>query len=178
MYTGSFFLYGWKGVDTLIAAAKQFPREVELVLVGGSTEEMAAIQAATTGYPAGSIRLIGRVRHPEIPGHLASADILVLPNNKGDANSERYTSPLKLFEYMASGKPIIASDLPSMREVLNENNCTFFFPGDPTSLARAVQTVLDDPSAAQSKASQSLADVQRYSWKKRARAIVEFVRNV
>lgn len=178
MYTGSFFLYGWKGVDTLIEAAKQFPSGVEMVLIGGTNEEVSALQTTTAGNHAGSIRLIGRIPHPEIPKYLASADILVLPNKKGDANSERYTSPLKLFEYMASGKPIIASDLPSMREILNDNNCTFFSPGDPTSLARAIQVVLNDPVVAQKKAAQALADAQHYSWKKRAQTIVQFVRNV
>ena len=64
------------------------------------------------------VRLVGYVPPGEVPLWLAAADVLALPNSAGEAISARYTSPLKLFEYMAAGRGIVASDLPSLREVL------------------------------------------------------------
>lgn len=178
MYTGSFFLYGWKGVDILLEAAKKLPDTIKTVLIGGNEKEIENVRATIgdqLNRSHGNIELLGRIPHHEIPSYLKSADILVLPNKKGDANSERYTSPLKLFEYMASGVPIVSADLPSMREVLNEKNCAFFAPGDSGSLVKAIGLILNDYENANAKARQALEDVKRYTWKNRAQSILSFL---
>lgn len=86
-----------------------------------------------------------------------------------------YTSPLKLFEYMASGKPIIASDLPSSREVLTENMAHFFRPDDPESLTNTINEVITNISEADKRARQAFVEVAQYSWASRAQKIVEFI---
>jgi glycosyltransferase involved in cell wall biosynthesis len=94
--------------------------------------------------------------------------VLVLPN-PASAISTRFTSPLKLFEYMAAGRPIVASDLPSIREVLrHEENALLVEPGNPSALAAGVRRLLDDRALADRLSSAALADVQDYSWNRRA----------
>ena len=78
-----------------------------------------------------------------MPYWLKSADVLVLPNKKGEKISERYTSPLKLFEYMASGRPMIVSDLSSLREIVSAETAMFVEPNDPQALVSGIRGVFD-----------------------------------
>ena len=146
LYTGS--MYAWKGVGTLTEAEDLLP-EVQVMVVSGKP-------------------------FSEIPLYLHAADVLVLPNSGAGAVSSRFTSPMKLFEYMASGTPIAASDVPAVREVLGEGEAYFFTPDDPQSLAGAVRRALDDPGS-QSVAAKARQAVQRYSWDTRAQDILRFI---
>jgi glycosyltransferase involved in cell wall biosynthesis len=110
----------------------------------------------------------GPVAPTEVEARLAQAEILVLPNT-GTKVSARYTSPLKLFEYLAAGKPIIASDLPALREVLRqEENCLLTPPGDARALADAIKRLAADPALSERLARQAFADADQYTWDRRA----------
>ncbi|OGZ05815.1 MAG: hypothetical protein A2845_03355 [Candidatus Lloydbacteria bacterium RIFCSPHIGHO2_01_FULL_49_22] len=176
MYVGSFAR--WKGVATLRGAwaklRKQFPN-AHLVMVGGTTKDL-------THFPecrelAGDTQCIVRGHLPSsmIPTYLRAADILVLPNEPVSEESIRFTSPIKLFEYMASGRPIVASDLPSMREILNETNASLFISGDKDDLARSIADLLVNKGAGDEHAKNASALVREYSWEARARRLVAFV---
>ena len=82
---------------------------------------------------------------------------------------------MKLFEYMASGVPIVASDLPSLREVLDESSCYLCKPDNPESLAKTIKEALIDQNMAQNKAKNALAKVREYTWSKRAEMISLFI---
>lgn len=172
LYCGSLYLYDWKGVDVFLAAAEISREDYLAVLVGGEPGEMAKIKEAHSGN---NILLVGRQRHEDIHYYLKSADVLVLPNKSGDKMSEKYTSPLKLFEYMASRRPIVASDLPSIREILNENNCVFFEPDNSKNLADKIKSVLRDNRLTEKVVEQAYGDVKQYAWEKRARNIIDFI---
>lgn len=167
-YTGNF--YSWKGVDTLADAAKLLP-EVQVVLVGGTDEydyqRIAAKAAVVSNLTARRFEDASRM-----PAYLAAADVLVIPNAKGTAISERHTSPLKLFEYMAAGRPIVASDLPSLREILDTDTAVFFTPDDPVSLAHAIKTALD-PDRARVMVEECKKRIGVYSWDARAAAALK-----
>ena len=108
---------------------------------------------------------------------MKACDALVLPNKKGDAISEKFTSPMKLFEYMASGVPIIASDLPSIREVLDENSAIFFEAGNSKDLHSAIQKLFSAPSRTREKLSLRAVSLSReYDWKKRGEKIAVFLK--
>lgn len=173
LYTGSFYLRDWKGVDILLEAAKYFDENYCFVLVGGEEGEIEKIQEQ---YQLKNLILVPRQPHQQIPYYLKAADVLVLPNKKGDAMSERYTSPLKLFEYMAAQRPIVASDLPSIREVLNGQNSILVAPNDPFSLAEGIRKVLINKELAQRLAQKAFKNVQNYSWQNRAQKILNFIR--
>ena len=87
-----------------------------------------------------------------------------------------FTSPLKLFDYMAAGVPIVASDLPALREVLqHERNVLLARPGDPDSFAEAVRRLLGEPELARRLGQQAREDVRQYGWDARAAALLDFI---
>jgi len=173
LYTGSFYLYDWKGVDVLLEASKLFSNEHLFLLVGGSREDIKKIQ---NKYKLKNTMLIGHKLHREIPYYLKAADVLVLPNKKGDETSEKYTSPLKLFEYMASGVPIVASDLHSIKEILNEKNAVLVEPNNFQNLTEGIIKALENPDFSDKISKQALLDVSKYTWNKRSVKIIEFIK--
>jgi glycosyltransferase involved in cell wall biosynthesis len=78
---------------------------------------------------------------------------------------------MKLFEYLASRTPIVASDLPSLREVLNENNSILVTPDEPVKLAAGIKLILADPALADILSRQASQDVLAYSWDERAKKL-------
>ena len=176
-YAGS--LYGGKGIDTLLEAAALVGDDVEFLIVGGTSEEVGRHRLLASERGIRNVRFLGFVRPAEVPRYLGSADALVMPP-EGEARGAggemigRYMSPLKMFEYMASGTPVVASDLPTLREVLRDGrNALLFPPGDARALAAAVERVLGDPSTARVLAERALEDVRRYTWQERAASIIE-----
>lgn len=174
MYTGH--LYDWKGADVLVEATRYFPEDYLLVLVGGTEEDLTVYgrKIKEQGL-ASKIFLLGWWPHRDIPYFLKAADVLVLSNKAGDPLSEKYTSPLKLFEYMASGRPIVASDLPSLREILSSERAILVKPNDPRALAEGIKRVMADDALAKKIAEEALKSVQQYSWQNRAEQILSFL---
>lgn len=170
MYIGH--LFDWKGADVLVKASAYLGPDVQVILGGGTSQDVARMKS---DYPDTTARFEGFVQFSLLPLYLRAADILVIPNSKDGGTSEFYTSPLKLFAYMASGKPIIASDLPSLREILNETNGFFFRAGDERSLADTINDVLKNSDEAKNKAQQSFSDVRQYTWELRSRHIESFM---
>ena len=171
LYSGH--LYDWKGADTLAEAAKLSDVDFYFLFVGGTEKDLRRFREEYADVK--NIRIIGQKPHFEIPMYLSAADVLVLPNSGKEEISRFYTSPLKLFEYMASGRPILASDLPSIREILNENNALFFEADNPFSLASMIKKVLCDNKLSNTIAQKALQDVQKYSWRERAENIIKFM---
>ncbi len=149
IYTGS--NYSWKGVDTLMATKNLFSPEVDLLIVSGKP-------------------------YTEIPLYLKASDILVLPNTAKEEVSKTYTSPMKLFEYMASGRPIVASDIPSIREILNNRNALFVQPDNPEDFALKIKQLLENKDFANKISIQALRDVRAYTWESRAKLILDFIK--
>ena len=170
LYAGSFGLYEWKGVDVAREAARHAP-EVAWLFVGGSLDECDALKRGA----AANVYTLPRVHRKDIPNLISAADVLLLPNKRGDAASERDTSPMKLFEYMASGVPVVASDVPSLREVVNDRNAFLVVPNDPILLAEKVRHVLANSGEASTRAASARADVKNYTWDKRAEGILQFL---
>jgi glycosyltransferase involved in cell wall biosynthesis len=97
----------------------------------------------------------------------------VLPNT-ATAISERYTSPLKLFEYLAAGRAIIASDLPALREVLTHDVTAWLVPpGDAAALAGALGTLARDSARRQRFGEAARALSAEYTWDRRAERLEE-----
>jgi len=83
--------------------------------------------------------------------------------------STAYTSPLKLFEYMASGRPVVASDLPALREVLRpDDNAVLVEPGSADALAAGIRRIVGDAAFGRRLAANARRDVADYTWDKRA----------
>jgi len=176
-YTGH--LYSWKGAQTLAQAAPLFDSNARALLIGGNPAELEHFgtefgsSKTASGEPA--VLLAGLKPYALMPLYLKAADILVLPNSAKEAISRLYTSPIKLFQYMAAGVPIVASDLPSIREVLDESNAVLVEPDSPRALADGVNKLLADAELGQRLARKAQEDVKKYSWTNRAAVIVAFM---
>jgi glycosyltransferase involved in cell wall biosynthesis len=153
-------------VDTVIMAMKYLAGEKLLILGGGGRSEELKRLARNEGV-SGRVEFAGAVPRTVIRDYLARAKIAVLPNVP--SVQSQFSSPLKLFEYMAYGIPIVASDMPVFEEILTHGkNAVLFEPGDPLALAGAIRTLLDDPELAAKIARAAREDVQDYTYDKRA----------
>jgi glycosyltransferase involved in cell wall biosynthesis len=150
------------------------PEDVQVVFLGGTEGQQEALRAKYGSQR--NISVIGRVGHTEVPEYTVSADILVLPDLATHTYNNLYTSPMKLFEYMASRRPIIASRVSSLMEVLNEQSAELFESGNPEALALGVSEVLGHPDRARERASSAYAKVAEFTWEKRAQAILAHMR--
>lgn len=172
MYTGS--LFDWKGVDSLIRAIKYLPEDVLVYFVGGTDGDVAVCKENIEEASNDRVSFISFQSFSKIPLWDRAADVLVLPNTGKQKVSMYYTSPMKLFDYMASGKPIVASSTPAILEILNSENSILVEPDSPEELARGIDLVLRDHNLAEKLSSKSLADSKQYTWLERARKITDF----
>jgi glycosyltransferase involved in cell wall biosynthesis len=173
-------LYPWKGVDVLIEAMRTVTG-ADLVVVGGLPPETDLDRLKRLVSELGledRVRFRGFIPPADLDSERCKADLFAIPLL--DSTTARlFTSPLKLFEAMASGRPIVASDLPSIREVLtHEKNALLVPPGDAGALASAIERLLLDRELARALAARAFEDVKAYSWDRRAEAIEKFVREV
>jgi glycosyltransferase involved in cell wall biosynthesis len=162
-----------KGLDVLVEAAQWVP-DLYFLLVGGPAQHVTALQQqwVKLGLPPDHFIAVGTVPPDHIPPYLAAADVCLItsPQNEFFANE---TSPMKLFEYMLAGKAIIASDLPSTREVVQHGHSAYLIPpSDPQGLAQALQTLHADPALRQRLGATAHQAALGYTWEARARHIL------
>ena len=118
--------------------------------------------------------IVSEVPPQEVPLYMKAVDVLVM-NYPDTEHYARYMSPLKMFEYMASGTPIVTADLPSIREILNEEMAYFFKHDSTNDLTGVIGRVLDNQQETKNKASRAQGIVRRYSWSQRAENILNLI---
>jgi glycosyltransferase involved in cell wall biosynthesis len=173
-------LYAWKGVDVLLDALVLVPEAHGLIVGGHAAEpDLARLQAhAERSGLGGRVTFTGMVPPGDVPALLAGARVLALPN-PASAISSRFTSPLKLFEYMSAGRAIVASDLPAIREILrHEVNALLVEPGSAVALAGAIRILLADTALADRLARAALDAAPEYSWARRAEKLEALLTDV
>ena len=158
----------WKGINTLLDAAELLPENVLIVIIGGTEEQIARLRSR---HPR--VRFLGYRPYAELPDNQSAADVLVLTGDPSSETARFYTSPLKLFTYMASGIPIVATDLPSFRDVLSEREA-FFCEPNAAALAETLTFAVTHPKDATARAERARQRVREFSWSARARAISAF----
>ncbi len=171
VYTGH--LYGWKGVDTLAESAKLLPNNYLVVFVGGTDLDVRRFKDNYERFS--TIRIIGQVKHSEIPIWQKAGDILILPNTAKEKISAYYTSPMKLFEYMASKRPVIATKIPSILEILNEKNSILVEADYPQKMKEVIIKTGQSIESCKALATQAFVDVEKHTWDKRAERIKKFI---
>jgi len=166
LYTGQ--LFSWKGVDTLIRAAGVLNAGSSIYIVGGSDEDVIKLKKQIPDADYSRIKFISFQPHNLIPLWQKAADVLVLPNTAKEDISLYYTSPMKLFEYMASGRPIVASRIPSITEILNETNAYLAEADNPSSFVEKINFALLNTADSDKIAKVARTEVGQYTWDRRA----------
>lgn len=170
----------WKGIDLVLQAVALAP-QLRLKLIGGSKpDEIARVKQAIAELKIGErVELTGRVPQRELPALLGQCACAVHALPAGLNISERLTSPLKVFEYMAVGVPVVASDVPSLREFLVDgDNARLFRAGDAAGLAAALSEVCRDGALAARLSGKAKADAQKYTYDARAANLLRLMRQV
>jgi len=169
-------LYQGRGVDIIIHMAKSCPW-ADFHLIGGTEQDIRSWKTKIS--ESKNIIFHGFVSPAVAEKMRISMDVLLAPyQNKvsisGRGNTVKWMSPLKIFEYMAAGKPIISSDLPVLREVLNhEQNALLCPPDDALEWKNALEGLKDDPQLAKSLAQAAYVDfMKNYTWQARAERLI------
>jgi glycosyltransferase involved in cell wall biosynthesis len=168
-----------KGVDLLIEAIAKSGRPIALGLVGGPETMADALRKRwlALGLPAEGFVFLGRVDPVEVPACLAAFDVCTMPFPWTE-HFAYYASPLKLFEYMASGKAIISSDLPATVEVVqNGESALLYPPGDVEALSAALTQLYDDPALRERLGTEAKREAIDYAWQTRAERILQAVKD-
>lgn len=172
VYTGG--LLAWKGVDVLVEAARRLP-SAYFVVAGGLDADVARIRVLAGGLQ--NVRIDGFQSPEKIPTYLAAGDVGVVPNRSLPAISAKYTSPLKVFESMAAGLPLVASDVPSLAAILRRDlDAVLVTPDDPVSLARGIESLLGDAGLRARMSLNLLARAGEHTWAARARRVLAWMR--
>ena len=169
-----------KGIPDIIAAAPAMLAacpDLRFLFVGGPLDRVPHYQGliAALGLPAERFAFHDKRPMAEVPAWCAAADLLLMPYPQ-DPQYAANLSPLKMFEYMACHRPILASALPSIGEILQDGtNAALCAPSDPPSLARRAIEVLNTPSLGEKLAERAARDVSTLTWDNRARHILDFI---
>ena len=174
-YAGSF--HPGKGADFVIQLAREI-QSAEFHLIGGPKESESRI-ANKTRIPD-NVHLHGYLPHASIQSHLQQFDILLAPYKftvlpaSGNFDIASWMSPLKIFEYMSTGIPIIASDLPVLREVLeHERNCLLCMPEDIDQWVFAINKLINNPALGKRLSRNAKNDFeQSYTWDSRVQQLL------
>lgn len=171
LYTGH--LYSWKGVETLVHAGELVGDRVSIYVVGGTEKDVLRFREEFGHIP--NLHIIGHRPHNEIPLWQKAADVVVLPNTAREDISKYYTSPMKLFEYMASKRPIVATDIPSIREILDDTRAIIITPDDSEAMARGIINALEGHDLTNRITDTAYRFVMLHTWEKRAKRVLEFI---
>jgi glycosyltransferase involved in cell wall biosynthesis len=180
-YVGRLHTMGMtKGLDTLVDAIGHAGREgaaVDLLLVGGPEEGIKTIreQWQAGGLPSERLHPVGQVLAGDVPRYLAAMDVGAMPLPWTE-HFAYYASALKLFEYMAAGCAVLASDLPSTAEVVRNGETALLAPpGDVVAFADAIRRLVTDRALCRTLGERARIEVRRYTWSARADRIRAFI---
>jgi glycosyltransferase involved in cell wall biosynthesis len=170
-YTGH--LYLGRGIELLFELAKRNPA-IQFLWVGGTEGAVRDWRERLKREGVANVLLPGFINQERLPVYQAASDILVMPYEKtitvsSGANTEKFASPMKVFEYMAAGRAILSSDLPVLREVLHEGIAAFAPPEDVDAWDRQLKMLLADKSERIKIGEASKAEAAQYSWEARTR---------
>lgn len=172
-------LYPGRGIELIEAMAAARPRVLFLIYGGNEAD----VQVRRKSHSLHNLYYMGYVSHPEAQQAMRAMDVLLMPYQKNVSigvkghDTACWMSPMKMFEYLASGVPLISSDLPVLREVLSDGkNCLLAHPSRSESWLAALDRLLADPALAQSLGAEGHQQYRReHTWTYRARRILEAI---
>ncbi len=178
-FVGSF--HYWHGVENLIRiieATVQKHHRVKFLMVGdGGPLKQSLGEFISSNGLAGKVHLTGLVKHQEIPRYIAAMDIVLAPYPRLKFD---YYSPVKLYEYLSSGRAVVSSRMGQIGEVIRDGENGFLCePDDISAMTRKITTLIESPELIQRVGAQARADVlQHYTWKKRGQQLAALCEQV
>jgi len=174
-YTGHF--YPGRGMDLLTTIARSMP-EVNFLWVGGQEKDIAPWQAELNAQSIHNVTITGFIPNSRLPMYQAAADILAMPYGKkiegsSGGNIARVINPMKMFDYLSTGRAIIASNIPVFHEILNEKIAVFCDPDNTKDWVSAINTLSVNNNLRVSMQESALVAAKSYSWKNRARISID-----
>ena len=176
VWVGGF--YPWHDLDLLLKSfslvLKRYP-SAKLILVGDGPNRQLITQEVEENGLWPSIIMTGAIAHTRVPEMLSIADIALVPSARVSASQGGTGTPLKLFEYMAAGKPIVATALNHAVEVIQDgHNGLLVAAGDVNMFAEAILKLLDDPAERARLGQNARREaIEKYSWEKYTRTLEE-----
>lgn len=174
-YTGH--LYAGRGIEVIAELAERCAR-ADFHIVGGMEEDIARWRNELRDVR--NIRFHGFVPHGQLGRYLRACDVLLAPYQRkvsvlGGGDTAKWMSPMKLFEYMAAGKPIICSDLPVLREVLEDGKTALLCPPDDVGRWEAALCSLQENVSLRAQLGKNAREefLQKYTWEARVRNVVK-----
>ncbi len=170
--------YRGRGLELLVRVAGRMP-DVQFLVVGGREWDNLFWREMAREEGAGNFRMEGFVQQREVPDYLRASDVLVMPYSSGmtiedGTEAGEFTSPLKLFEYMAVAKPIVATAVPSVLEILRHGeNSILVSPDNDEEFFHALELVLSDQSLCARISQRARSDAAEYTWEKRVERIID-----
>ena len=174
-YAGN--IYEGRGIDYLIDVSLRM-KDVLFLIVGGLEQDVARYTEIARLKQAGNFILKGFVYHRIVPLYLTASDLLVMPYTsgmtiRGGTVASDFTSPIKLFEYMASRRPIVATAIPSVCEILEDGvNAVLVRPDSSDTLHEGIKKILENPGLANGLAVRASEDVRAFTWEGRAKKLL------
>ncbi len=164
-YTGSF--YRGRGIEFMTRLMPYFP-DINFLFVGGEGKHVLEFKDLLSQKKIKNATVTGFIENANVALYQAAADILIMPHEysvagSGGGDISGVCSPLKMFDYLASGRAIISSDLPVLREVLNQNNAVLCPPEDFEAWKQAIQTLRFDSQKRIALGCQAQKDALGYS---------------
>ncbi len=142
----------------------------------GVEEIVEAVEEIKKDFPEVHLKVVNNVPHSEIPKYLKAFDILLMPF-PNTTHYAYYMSPIKMFEYMAAGKSIIATDLPSIREVLDDSSALFISDSSVVNITRAIRTLIENAKLRSDLGKRVRELALNYTLEKRTNNILSFINN-
>lgn len=173
-YTGH--LYPGRGGGFILKLAAGLP-EVAFLLAGGNPDDINQLKSEAAAQGLNNVHFLGFVSNQQLPLVQAAADVLIMPYQDRVAGSSggniaRYLSPMKLFEYLASARPILASHLPVLQEVLNDENAILLSIESPDDWLAAIRELIGDANKRQGFSLAARKTAEAHSWQARGAAIL------
>ncbi|MEG5136849.1 MULTISPECIES: glycosyltransferase family 4 protein [unclassified Microcoleus] len=171
VYAGG--LYPFKGVDMLVDVARELP-EVQFAIAGGDSSQVTAYQQLATDKQVKNINFLGYLPQNQLASLLQAADVLTHPHCQTEAAT--FTSPLKFFDYMASGTPIIATEIASLMEFKSGKIAAIWCePDNPYRFAQSIRDSLAKYPRRSEGYAETLYFVKQFSWENRIEKILSYV---
>ena len=174
MYVGH--LYSGRGIDLIEQLARKLP-EIDFMIIGGTEKDVLYRQIRVTELGISNLIYYGFIPNSKLHNYYQMADILIMPYQKevsvsSGGNTVDWMSPMKTFEYMATGKPLISSDLPALREVLNEDVAVLVEPDNVEQWKSSIENTLTNSSFANKIAQNARQKAEANTWESRAHNIL------